>query len=190
VDTLDPVQTARQHGLEYKGFYLYSGNLDGYQELELLAQASRLRPGRGPRIVLASHDPAVLDAGHSLGCGLEERHVESEAEMLSLLAAARGSLVTRRAEGGFPIKLANSLAVGTPPITFLEGEWGLTDGQNARVARADRPSTSLAEAIETLDRSPELAARLGEGARALYETNHRPQLAAERTLELIQNTSA
>ncbi|MBJ18884.1 MAG: glycosyltransferase [bacterium] len=189
---LDPVAVANTHGLDDRGFYLYSGNLDGYQELELLAGASHLRgldPAR-PKIVLASHDPAVLASDLVRRAGMEARLVGSDAEMLSLLAAARASLVTRRAAGGFPIKLVNSLAVGTPPISFLGREWGLIDGENARLAGRDRPAAALAEAIESLDRSPELATRLGEGARALYEANHRPQPAAERTLALIRQIAA
>lgn len=184
--TLESMGAAARHGLEYKGFYLYSGNLDAYQELELLGRANQLRGTGGPKIVVASHDPSVLESVGLRRAGMTLRLVESETEMLSLLAAARASLVPRRAEGGFPIKLANSLAVGTPPISFLEREWGLSDGENARIAGADHSARSFATAIADLDRSAELAIRLGKGARALYEANHRPRLAAERTLELIE----
>jgi glycosyltransferase involved in cell wall biosynthesis len=187
---LDPRATSEKHGLPYKDFYLYSGNLDGYQELELLARANQQRRAGDPKIVLASHDRDVVLLGRENGAGLEGHFVESGAEMLALLAAARASIVARRAAGGFPIKLVNSLAVGTAPVTFLEREWGLTDGQNAQVVAGDRPVAGLAEAIDALDRSPDLAARLGVGARALYETNHRPQAAAEQTLALIRKSIA
>ncbi len=185
-EALDPERVARRHRLEPKGFYLYSGNLDGYQELELLAAVSRRRGQAGPKIILASHDPAVLNLRLESGSGLETRHVESQTEMLSLLAAARASLVTRRAEGGFPIKLVNSLAVGTPPISFLEREWGLSDGVNALIAASLRPAAAYTAAIEKLDHDRAFAAHLGAGARALYEANHRPVPAAERSLRLIE----
>jgi len=106
--------------------------------------------------------------------------------MRALLEAARASLVTRRSPGGYPIKLANSLAAGTAPICFLEREWGLADGVNALVARGDLPERAFASALDALDRSPELADRLGAGARVLYEGRHRPEEVAERTLELIE----
>jgi glycosyltransferase involved in cell wall biosynthesis len=185
-EALDPERVARRHGLEHKGFYLYSGNLDGYQELELLAAVGRLRGQAGPKIILASHDPAVLKLRLESEAGLETRFVESETEMLSLLAAARASLVTRRAEGGFPIKLVNSLAVGTPPISFLEREWGLSDGLNALIAASRRPAAAFTAAVEKLDHDQALAAHLGAGARALYEANHRPVPAAEQSLRLIE----
>ena len=106
--------------------------------------------------------------------------------MRALLEAARASLVTRRAEGGFPIKLANSLAAGTAPVCFLEHEWGLEDGVSALVARGDSPDAAFAAALDTLDRSPERARRLAAGARALYDEHHRPGAVAKRTLELIE----
>ncbi len=189
LEKLTPLRTAHRYGLEYKDFYLYSGNLDGYQDLEFLATATRNRGRGSPRIVLASHDPAVVEIAVGSGAGFETRWVESETAMLSLLAAARASLVTRRAPGGFPIKLVNSLAVGTAPITFLEREWGLTDGVNARVVGRHRPEDALAEAIGSLDRSPELAVRLGLRARELYEANHLPPTSAGRTLDLIEEVT-
>jgi len=186
LDAFDPRAAAKRHRLPYKDFYLYSGNLDGYQELEWLVRASQRRSRAGPKIVVASHDPAVFDAYAAEGFGLESRLVESEAEMISLTGAARATLVPRRTQGGFPIKLANSLAVGTAPIAFLEKEWGLRDGENALIARGEAPEIGLAQAIDSLDASPELATRLGKGARALYESNHRPQACAEKTALLIQ----
>lgn len=187
---LDPAATARRHGLDPKSFYLYSGNLDGYQEIGCLAAAAASRGAAGAPIVLASHDPRVLEPNRFRGSSLQPRLVESGPEMLALIAAARATLVMRRAEGGFPIKLANGLAAGTPSISFLEQEWGLSHGENAWIA-ADGGSSqdlgqSLAAAIERLDREPELRERLGVGARALYRANHTPAKAAQRTLELVE----
>ncbi len=187
LDRLDPGATARRYGLEPGRFDLYSGNLDGYQELELLARVSALRRGNAhpPEIVIASHDPEIR-AWQPLRQGrLRVLWIPREAEMRALFEAARTSLVTRRAEGGFPIKLANSLAAGTAPVCFLEQEWGLAGGVNALVVRGDPPDAAFAAALDALDRSPELARRLGVGARALYERRHRPDAVAERTLELI-----
>ena len=190
-DRLDPDRTARRFGLEPGDFYLYSGNLDGYQELELLARVGASRPsGRDrPEIVIASHDPEIRSAQRLRRGRLRLLRVPSEAEMQALLGAARASLVPRRVPGGFPIKLANSLAVGTAPVCFLEQEWGLADGVDALVVRAARGESgdrALAAALDTLDRAPELARRLGAGARVLYEARHRPDAVAGRTLELIE----
>ncbi|MEM9176932.1 MAG: glycosyltransferase, partial [Myxococcota bacterium] len=97
-------------------YFLYAGNLDGYQELPLLEAAARrlATHSASPRIVLASFDPAVAAPERGWAPGIEPRHVTSEGEMQALAAQARATLVPRLAVGGFPIKLANSLAVGTP----------------------------------------------------------------------------
>lgn len=204
-DAFDPAVVARRHGLVPGRFDLYSGNLDAYQELERLVEVQRRRaqtahstpeaseangatqPAGTPLpIVVASHDAAVLGSERLRERGLLVRHVADPREMRALLSAARASLVMRRAEGGYPIKLVNSLAAGTPPVAFLEREWGLTDGENAIIARGDDPTVAFAEALDRLDREPALAPRLGCGARALYEKNHLPGRVAEQSLALLE----
>jgi len=169
-------------------YFLYSGNLDPYQELGLLGEAvSRLPPELTRRlpILVASHDEAVHRPG-ALPPGLEAVSVTSESEMTALIAGARATLVTRRAEGGFPIKLANGLACGTAPITLLGAEWGLTHGVDAYVADPARPVESLATALTELAADEELAPRLGEGARKRWFEGHRPEIAATETISLVE----
>lgn len=170
-------------------FFLYAGNLDGYQELHLLEAAARRLARRGgsvPRIVVASFDPNVLAPGRRWAPGIEPRLVTGEAEMQGLTAAARATIVPRRAVGGFPIKLVNGLAHGTPAITFHDREWGLEDGTNVRVADPGRPVEGLAEAIAELAENPGLARLMGDNARARYEAAHRPDVTAAQTLDLIE----
>jgi hypothetical protein len=92
----------------------------------------------------------------------------------------------RRARGGYPIKLANAHAAGTPTIAFREREWGLQDGKDCLIASLERPAASLAAAITRLTLDDALAARLRVGARALYRAQHRPEQAATNTLELLE----
>jgi glycosyltransferase involved in cell wall biosynthesis len=186
---LDPDETARAFGLESDHFFLYSGNLDPYQELGVLGEAARQlssKPVRDPaQLVIATHDSrAERVAGEMPGVAV--RRVGSSAEMQALIGAARATLLMRTAEGGFPIKLVNALSLGTPAIAFRGREWGLEDGVNASIASLDAPAASLAAAIERLQRDDELAARLRAGARALYLARHRPEDAARHTLELIE----
>ena len=179
-----------KYGLEIDQFFVYSGNLDPYQELEILAAAAaRIASENGettqPPIVLASHDPAAQawTADHP---GLMACVVESPSEMQALLHGARASLVLRQAVGGFPIKLANSLAAGTPAIAFHGREWGLVDGVNSRVCDARKPAESIANAIAQLARDDALALKLSVGARALYLEQHRPEIVAAETLALLE----
>ncbi|MHA7839888.1 MAG: glycosyltransferase, partial [bacterium] len=197
---LDPRATAESHGLVPGRYLLYSGNLDPYQELGLLLEAARRQPGRTP-LVVATHDARaeslsrrlaeagirlirVAVAGDDTGSG-DGDHDPGVAEMQALIAGARATLCLRRTLGGFPIKLANSLALGTPPIAFHAREWGLEHGRNAWIASPQDPVASLAEAIERITRDDALAERLRPGARTLYESQHEPGRAAARTLALL-----
>ncbi len=188
---LDPGKTAQRFGLEPGGFFLYSGNLDGYQELEILASTAELLaqtiadPKERPVLVVASHDP---EGEHRIAQmpGVEFRHVSRANEMQALLASAQANLLMRLAEGGYPIKLANAHSLGVPSIVFHAREWGLRDGVNALVATPDRPAASLAGLILRLAGNAGLAARLGAGARRVYESEHQPDKVANRTLALIE----
>ena len=215
-EPLNPAQVARRHGLEPGHFFLYSGNLDGYQELDILEEAAVELAGRSdspPRIFIATHDATryVSDitrrdsnrqqgesdppGGRAPGRaesmpGVEIHQVESASEMRALMSAARASLVMRRARGGFPIKLVNSLAIGTPVIAFHEGEWGLTHERNCLICAPDRPALALADAIERLANDDGLAKRLAAGARALYLERHLPEHVATETLALLREIGA
>ena len=170
-------------------YFLYSGNLDGYQEVPLLEAAARRLAGGGrpaPRIVVASFDPEVTAADRNRAPGIESRHVTSEAEMQALTAAATATIVPRQAVGKFPIKLANSLANGTPAITFHDREWGLEHGREVQLADRTRPVDGLAEAIATLAEDPTRACAMGVEARARYEAAHLPAVTADQTLGLIE----
>ena len=200
----------RQLGLEPSRFFLYSGNLDPYQDLEVLAQVAELRRTRptGPSgcgepplsIVVATHDervapgslsepsqtrrpPALAGAGAS--AALRIVRVRLGQEMRALFAAARATIVPRRALGGFPIKLVNSLAAGTPVVAYHGPEWELIDGHDSLICDPDRPVESLLHALERLEAEPGLARQLGAGARASYCERHRPEAVAEETLDLI-----
>lgn len=186
---LEPDAIARSQHLEPNGFLLYSGNLDGYQELDILCEAAAQlasRPsGHRMPLVIASHsDRSVVGWSDSMP-GVEFRRVESVAEMQALLASARASLLLRRTEGGFPIKLVNSLAAGTPVIAFREREWGLEHEVNSLIGSPLRPVESLIAAIERIKGDDLLARRLALGARQLYLARHQPEPGAKQLLALI-----
>lgn len=199
----DAEAVARFHGLVPGGFFLYSGNLDPYQDLPLLERVARERRPResarrgvaGPRdarlpIVIATHDERASKlATRAAGSGesrLCVRRLHSTGEAQALVAAARASIVPRRSLGGFPIKLANSLAAGTPVVAFHAEEWGLEDGRDCLLGGLAAPVTSFARALDRLEDDPALAARLGVGARATYLAHHRPDRVAAETLALVE----
>ena len=180
--------TLQRHGLERRGYVLYSGNLDGYQSLDQLrAPAHLATPSRfpAPRVVVASHDPAVRRPG-LLPAGIAGRWVRDDQEMRALLAGARASLVPRTAPGGYPIKLANSLALGVPPITLLAEEWALTHGVSAWIASGPEPTIAIEQAVARLLADDDLAVKLGQGARMLYERSLAPSHVAQKTITLVE----
>jgi glycosyltransferase involved in cell wall biosynthesis len=193
---------ARAYDLEPGGYFLYAGNLDPYQDLPLLEQVASARrafaagdrsdhgSSRGPLpIVIATHDARAErfaeEAAARIGAGLLVRRVRSAADAVALIGAARASLVPRRTLGGFPIKLANSLAVGTPVVALHGEEWGLVDGRDALIGAVDDPVGSIARALARLEQDPDLAVRLGVGARATWRAQHDPARIAAETLALI-----
>ncbi len=209
----------RSLGLQPGGYFLYSGNLDPYQDLPLLEAVAERRRGaaastgsgepihaadagglgdRSARsgassaplpIVVATHDeralPFAVRSGYAGGAGLVVWRVRSAAEAKALLVGARASLVPRRSLGGFPIKLANSLAAGIPVVALHGAEWGLAEGRDALIGDLSDPVGSLARALERLELDPALAARLGEGALATHRRQHDPARVAAETLALI-----
>ena len=199
---IDPevAAAAERQRLPLGSYFLYSGNLDVYQDLPLLMEAARRlhaahsrgdRRAPPPMIVVASHDAAGL--ARLPECpGLSRRHVPDYEEMQRLLRGARANLVMRRLEGGYPIKLANASAVGAPSIVFLGREWGITDGRDGLSlglepgASAAQRADALASAIRRLAEDEGLADRLGRGAQQLYHAQHRPDRAAAQTAELIE----
>jgi glycosyltransferase involved in cell wall biosynthesis len=195
VPTSDPTcadRVCRRLGLVPGRFFLYVGNLDGYQALETLEEAAGILAEGGddpPTIVVASHRRRAIARARASSPpparGLTVRWLDSAREMQALLGAARACVVPRRIEGGFPIKLVNALALGTPPVVFQTSDWGLEDGRSALACRGERPAAALARAIERLSRDDALAARLGAGARALYLERHRPERVAADTLTYL-----
>lgn len=170
-------ETARHcWGLGPGPLALYSGNLDVYQDLELLLAAFTGVQERQPetRLVLATHLPAggsreralrkALGAGVRLLTG-----VKWEA-MRGLLAAADIAVSPRQACWGFPIKVLNYMAAGRPIVAAAGSAQGLVHMETALVVpNGDTPA--FAQAILTLLEDRGLAARLGQAAR--FEVEYR-----------------
>ncbi len=142
----------------------------------------------GIRLIRVMGTPAGADGegreGRTRGVS-EESSDTGVAEMQALIAGARATVCLRRSLGGFPIKLANSLALGTPPIAYHAREWGLAHGENAWIISPEDPVLSLTRAIDQIARHDGLAERLRPGARALYRSQHEPARVAALTLALV-----
>jgi glycosyltransferase involved in cell wall biosynthesis len=176
------------HGLTPGRFVLYSGNLDGYQDLALLGDTAH-RLGDATPVVIATHDRAAGRAADLTDGGARRRArvvvVDDYASMRALCHAARVLVLTRRREGGFPIKLLNYMETGRPIVAFRSVAIGLEHGESAWLLEEGAGAEELAAGILTLCGDAALCERLGRGARQQLETCHAwPELAA-RTLAFV-----
>jgi glycosyltransferase involved in cell wall biosynthesis len=152
------------------GVVCYAGNLDGYQNLELLlASFARVRAAEPQaRLRLVSHPDA---AGHArrlaergLGPGVEIILADSYARARAEIAAAAVAVCPRAEPSGFPMKLLSYLALGKAVVASAGSAKGLADGASARVV-ADGDADAFAAAILDLLRDPGERRRLGAAAR-------------------------
>jgi len=173
------------HDLRPHAFFLYTGNLDGYQELELLAAAAGRLPAGAPPVAVATHDaPAAAAAARRLS-PLRIVSVSAWDEMRALIHAARALVLTRRRPGGFPVKLLNYMEAARPIVAFEQVAVGLRDGESARLLDAAAGAADLASALTGLDREPAAAERLGAAAHRHLLDHHGWEAIAQRTLELL-----
>ncbi len=124
---------------------LYAGNLDGYQGLDVLLEASR-----GLTLLVATEsDPAPLRGhGHVVVWPLA-----TEADRRRAHAACDLVVVPRRAPGGLPIKLLDALARDVPVVVQRRALAGLKP--RGVLVAADDDSRALRVAIdEALARPP------------------------------------
>ena len=159
---------------------LYAGNLDAYQGWELLVAAleriGRQRPGVRLLVATAS-DTTPLDAlAREAGVAGRVRTVDvgGEERRREIHAAADVAVVPRRAPGGLPIKLLDSLARGVPTVCAARAGAGL-DLRGAAMIAADDDADALANGVLLALGAPEAALELGARGRRYVATDHAPQ---------------
>jgi glycosyltransferase involved in cell wall biosynthesis len=169
-------EVCARHALHPGHYTLYCGNLDGYQDLHLLADATREAArtlDRPPlEIVVATHDAShVPDSIRGLD-NLVCIEVDEFAEMRALIAGAQSVVLTRRRQGGFPIKLLNYMEAAKPIVAYRGVAPGFEHLRNAWLLGPSAGGKELATALRTLAQREDLRADLGRGARQLLEDAH------------------
>lgn len=165
----------------------YAGNLDGYQNLELLVEAFRFVREAVPdaRLEFVTHAPGRPAA--LAGEGIEVVCAASVGDAWRRLGRAWVAVVPRSEPSGHPMKVMNYMAAGKAIVTTAGAAHGLRDGVDAVVAEAD--PKRFASAIVDLLRDPERRARLGAAARAAV-TDPGPWDGAMVTLEGVYRKAA
>jgi glycosyltransferase involved in cell wall biosynthesis len=199
-DPAHQARTCRRHGLSPGRYALYSGNLDRYQDLDLLAAATRRLPASSDPVVVASHAPpspapTPLAPGRETPRPAQLRHVRvgDFEEMRSLIHGAGCLVAPRRRIGGFPIKLLNYMEARRPIIAFAGAAPGLKHGESAWLIEetgsatetADRMADAMAKSLTAVFAVPALGRHLGAGARHQLEAQHSGRLIGAKTVDYL-----
>lgn len=201
-DPAHQARACRRHGLSPGRYALYSGNLDRYQDLDLLAAAARRLPASFDPVVVASHappspapSPTPLAPGRETPRSARLRHVRVRdfEEMRTLIHGAGCLVAPRRRIGGFPIKLLNYMEARRPIIAFAGAAPGLKHGESAWLIEetdsatetADRMAEAMANALTALFADPALGRHLGAGARHRLEAQHPSPLIGAKTVDYL-----
>ncbi len=168
--TSDPQQTRKTYNLGSNTLITYTGNLDGYQNIELLFQAIKTLSEATSEftlvIVTTSDYTGYQKLAEEMGI---DHHIifiphQTFDKPRELLTAADITVSPRTSWSGFPIKLLNYMAAGKAIVASEGSAKGIKHQHNGLVVK-NEDSIGFAEGILQLIRQPELARRLGIHAR-------------------------
>lgn len=151
---------------EIAPFVLYAGNLDRYQNLELLTEAMCRVRAQLPQaqLLVATHSPGDIEGATTLRA-LGFNTVADLLRQDCVVAAPRVSW------SGYPIKLLNAMAAGRPVVACECARGPVDDGVTGMVV-PDNDAEAFANALLNLLQDDALRARLGQGARKAAEERH------------------
>lgn len=186
----DPTPFANDKRSEHRTV-IFTGNLAGYQGIDLLLKAFAQASARVPAVRLvigtdSSFQPYETLAGQ---LGIRDRIdiVDSPSydELPKLLAAADVAVNPRVDCDGLPVKLLNYMASGRPVVSFESSAPGVVHGQTGWLAPSG-DIAALAEGIVSLLNDRELAARLAQAGREFVATHRSWPVAAQRCEAIYQ----
>ncbi len=152
---------------------LYAGNLDAYQNLDLLfAAMARVRiEAPDTRLRIATADPIDV-------VGADVVSVRDFPAVRAELAQDAVFAVPRVSWSGYPIKLLNAMAAGLPVVACESAAYPLTHRESGLVV-PDNDAQAFADALRELLNDPRLRAELGRNARAKVARENNPERIAE-----------
>lgn len=153
---------------------IYTGNLDAYQNLQLLFDAMKIVRHRRPeaQLLIGTAEKAVFPGAEItpiLGFDALHRFLSRDA----VFAAPRVSW------SGYPIKMLNAMAAGKAVVACESAAYPLTHEKNGLVA-PDNDVEAYAAALLRLIEDPGLRADLGANARQVILEQHQPDLVARQ----------
>jgi len=174
-DKSDPAPLRARYDIGERPVVMYTGINSPFQRIDHLLRAFSVTLREAPAALLMvvsplKHDPdlaANRALAESLGISQSVIWVEGQtlAELPDYLAMASVAAMSRPDVPGHPIKLLNYMAAAKPIVCFEGAAKGVRHMHEAYVV-PDHDWQELGRGILALLRDPELAARLGEGAKA------------------------
>lgn len=145
---------------------MYAGNLDGYQNLDLLERGFARFRSTVPNalLVLLGHGGGTATASTGVErSGVLRMEIPSVVEQAHLWAHADVLICPRTSWSGFPIKLINYLAAGRAILASDAAAEIIVDSENGLLFRCD-DADSLAAQLQRLYDDAPLRERLGRRA--------------------------
>ncbi len=155
-----PERARARHGLGDRDWVVYAGNVDRYQDLDLLLAAlARLRSAG--LLLVTSNDPGDLARRcDRFGLGPERRRLvraDRWEDARDLIAAGSVAALPRTVCSGFSIKLLNYLGLGLPAVASA----GAAAPIEGVISVHDRDPSGMAAALAYLLDHPEQRVGLG-----------------------------
>lgn len=188
---LDPAPFERHNATLRQRRAIFTGNLDGYQNLELLLDAWRLVEQRdaSSELVLVTHVQRGAAARRLRRGKWGERVRVQTASSLDEVAREMGSAMLgvspRASWSGFPIKTLNYMASGTPTLALAASAKGVRAGETGWVVHEETPSALAAGLLEALS-SPRECARRGRAALQVLRERHAWDRLAPQIVEVAR----
>jgi glycosyltransferase involved in cell wall biosynthesis len=174
-------------GFGTRPILLYTGNLDGYQNVDLLLGSIAHVRARVPEalLVIATHATLreVPDGLRRPPANVEVVRTSDFATVRDLLTVADVALCPRHEWSGFPMKLLNYMAAGKPVVVSAGSAKAVRHGLNGWVVPDGQPDV-YARAIVDLLAAPRLRAALGAAARRTVEDEY----GWDRVLDQVETT--
>jgi glycosyltransferase involved in cell wall biosynthesis len=163
---------------------LYTGNLDCYQNLDLLRRAMAIVQEAVPnaKLIIATSDPRPTPWATVI-------QTPDFAALKQTLRQDSIFAVPRVSWSGYPIKLLNAMAAGQAIVCCRSAAHPLTNGHDGLVVE-DNDAGAFADAILRLMRDTELRRELGDSARGTAIEKHNPFLSAKRLDSVLAGVCA
>ncbi len=165
---------------------VFTGNLDRYQNLDLLLRSWSLVERRLPDATLAvvTHERDRTLPGDVPGLArVELVRARGLGDVRREWSRATVGVSPRTSWSGFPVKTLNYMAAGLPTVALEGSSKGIRDGESGWVVRGTSAEALAGALCEALDDPRECGVR-GRNARAVLDEEHAWPRLAEDLLEL------